>query len=95
MTEMTSRERVLKLFAREPVDTMPCFSGKGMVTVPAIEALGIRFPQIHLSAENMAGSAVKSMEMFDFTSSFRECVFMVHTDGLCSTIVHQFDDKIR
>ena len=60
MTEMTSRERVLKLFNREPIDTMPCFSGQGMVTVPAIEALGIKFPQIHLTAENMAGSAVKS-----------------------------------
>lgn len=68
MAELTSRERVLKLFAREPIDTMPCFSGQGMVTVPAIEALGIRFPQIHLSEEDMAGSAVKSMEMFGFDS---------------------------
>lgn len=69
MPELTSRERVLKLLAREPVDTMPCFSGQGMVTLPAIEALGIRFPQIHLSAENMAGSAIKSMEMFEFDSA--------------------------
>jgi [methyl-Co(III) methanol-specific corrinoid protein]:coenzyme M methyltransferase len=68
MAEMTSRERILKLFARKPVDTMPCFSGQGMVTVQAIEALGIRFPQIHLTAENMAGSAIKAMEMFDFDS---------------------------
>jgi [methyl-Co(III) methanol-specific corrinoid protein]:coenzyme M methyltransferase len=69
MTEMTSRERVLKLFAREPVDRMPCFSGQGMVVAPAIEALGIKFPQIHLSAENMAASAIKSMEMFDFDAA--------------------------
>ncbi len=69
MAELTSRERVLRLFAKEPVDTMPCFSGQGMVTVPAIESLGIRFPQIHLSAENMAGSAIKSMEMFEFDSA--------------------------
>jgi [methyl-Co(III) methanol-specific corrinoid protein]:coenzyme M methyltransferase len=69
MAELTSRERVLKLLAKEPIDTMPCFSGQGMVTVPAIEALGIRFPQIHLSAENMAGSAIRSMEMFDFDAA--------------------------
>jgi [methyl-Co(III) methanol-specific corrinoid protein]:coenzyme M methyltransferase len=68
VAELTSRERVLKLFVKEPVDTMPCFSGQGMVTVPAIESLGIRFPQIHLTAENMAASAMKSMEMFHFDS---------------------------
>jgi [methyl-Co(III) methanol-specific corrinoid protein]:coenzyme M methyltransferase len=69
MPQLTSRERVLRLFARDPVDTMPCFSGQGMVTIPAIEALGIRFPQIHCTAENMAGSAIKSMEMFGFDSA--------------------------
>jgi [methyl-Co(III) methanol-specific corrinoid protein]:coenzyme M methyltransferase len=69
MPQLTSRERVLRLLAREPVDTMPCFSGQGMVTIPAIEALGIRFPQIHSTAENMAGSALKSMEMFGFDSA--------------------------
>jgi hypothetical protein len=37
MTTMTSKERVQKLFNREPVDVMPCFSGMGMVTVQAID----------------------------------------------------------
>ncbi|RLC27519.1 MAG: methyltransferase [Deltaproteobacteria bacterium] len=69
MTEMTSRERVLNLFARKPIDTMPCFSGQGMVTAPAIDALGIPFPQIHLTAENMAESAIRSMEMFGFDAA--------------------------
>jgi [methyl-Co(III) methanol-specific corrinoid protein]:coenzyme M methyltransferase len=40
-----------------------------MVTVPAISELGIRFPQIHLSAESMAESAIKSMEMFGFDAA--------------------------
>jgi len=69
MTEMTPREKVLKMFARKPVDTMPCFSGQGMVTAPAIDALGIRFSQIHMTAENMAESAIKSMEMFGFDAA--------------------------
>jgi [methyl-Co(III) methanol-specific corrinoid protein]:coenzyme M methyltransferase len=68
MTQLTAKERVLRLFKKEPIDTMPCFSGQGMVTVPAIHSLGIRFPEIHLTAENMAGSARKSMDMFEFDS---------------------------
>ncbi len=68
MAELTSRERVQRLFRREPVDTMPCFSGMGMVTVQAIQEMGIRFPQVHTSAENMAGSAMTSAEIFGFDS---------------------------
>ena len=69
MAELTSRERVLKLFAKEPIDRMPCFSGMGMVTVPAIEALGLSFSQVHFTAEKMAGSAMKSMDMFGFDAA--------------------------
>jgi hypothetical protein len=29
---MTPKERVNRFFKREPIDTMPCFSGMGMVT---------------------------------------------------------------
>jgi [methyl-Co(III) methanol-specific corrinoid protein]:coenzyme M methyltransferase len=68
MARLTSRQRVLGLFRRDPIDTMPCFSGQGMVTLPAIHSVGIRFPQIHLTAENMAESAKKSMHMFEFDS---------------------------
>ena len=68
MADLTSRERVQRLFRREPVDTMPCFSGMGMVTVQAIQKMGIRFPQVHTSAENMAGSAMASAEIFGFDS---------------------------
>jgi len=63
---MTPRERINKFFKREPIDTMPCFSGMGMVTVHAIEKLGIRFPEVHTSAENMARSAIATAEIFGF-----------------------------
>lgn len=69
MSTLTSKERVVRLLARQPIDTLPCFSGMGMVTVPAIDALGIRFAQIHSSAEKMADSALKSMEMFGFDAA--------------------------
>jgi [methyl-Co(III) methanol-specific corrinoid protein]:coenzyme M methyltransferase len=65
---MTPKERVLKLFRREPTDTMPCFSGMGMVTVQGIEKLGIRFPQVHTTAKDLAASAMASAEIFGLDS---------------------------
>ena len=69
MNEMTSKERVRKLFRKDSIDTMPCFSGMGMVTIQAIKAMGIRFAQVHTSAENLAGSALKTAELFGFDSA--------------------------
>jgi len=66
MTTMTPKERVKRFFNREPVDQMPCFSGMGTVTVQAIEKMGIRFAQVHGSAEYLAGSAITTAEMFGF-----------------------------
>jgi [methyl-Co(III) methanol-specific corrinoid protein]:coenzyme M methyltransferase len=68
MTEMMPKERIQKFFKREPVDRMPCFSGMGMVTVQAIEQIGIRFAEVHTSAEHMARSAVSTAELFGFDS---------------------------
>ncbi len=68
MAELNPKERVARLLRREAIDTMPCFSGMGMVTIQAIKEMGIRFAQIHTSAENLAGSAIKSAELFGFDS---------------------------
>jgi [methyl-Co(III) methanol-specific corrinoid protein]:coenzyme M methyltransferase len=45
---------------------MPCFSGMGTVTVQAIKKLGVRFPQVHTNAKDLAGSAMASAEIFGF-----------------------------
>jgi len=66
MTTMMPKERVSKFFKKEPVDEMPCFSGMGMVTIQAIEQMGIRFPQVHTSAKKMAQSAMTTAEIFGF-----------------------------
>ncbi|TET54797.1 MAG: methyltransferase [Desulfobacteraceae bacterium] len=66
MTEMMPKERIQRFFNREPVDVMPCFSGMGMVTVQAIEQMGIRFAEVHTSAEYMAHSAITTAELFGF-----------------------------
>lgn len=63
---MTPKERVKKFFKREPIDTMPVFSGMGMVTIQAIDKLGIRFAQVHGSADYLADSATFSTEIYGF-----------------------------
>jgi len=68
MAELTPKERVMKFFNREPVDTLPFFSGMGMVLLPAIKKLGYNFPQVHVDAEKLAWSAIESARMFDLDS---------------------------
>ncbi|MGC8492356.1 MAG: uroporphyrinogen decarboxylase family protein [Syntrophobacteraceae bacterium] len=65
---MTPKERIEKIFRKEAIDTMPVFSGQGMVTIQAIKKMGIRFPQVHTSAQYLADSARTSAEMFGFES---------------------------
>jgi [methyl-Co(III) methanol-specific corrinoid protein]:coenzyme M methyltransferase len=63
---MNSRERVLKLFAREPIDYIPVFSGYGNITVHGLEKYGWRFAEIHTNAEKMAKMAATTYELFGF-----------------------------
>ncbi len=64
MAELTSKERVQKLFKREPVDRMPCFSGMGAVVAPAIKEMGVNFAKIHVDPDLMAKSALGSAKMY-------------------------------
>lgn len=68
MSELRPKERVLKLFRKEPIDRMPCFSGMSQLTIQAIEKMGIRFAKVHTTAEYMADSALTSSRMFGFES---------------------------
>ncbi|RJQ85632.1 MAG: methyltransferase [Desulfobacteraceae bacterium] len=68
MAALTPKERVMRLFRKEPVDVMPFFSGMGMVLMPAIKKLGYQFPKIHTDANKMAQAAVLSSRMFGFDS---------------------------
>ena len=60
MAEMNGYDRAMRTFRREPVDTMPFFSGMGMVLLPAIKKLGYKFAQVHTSAEKLARSGIES-----------------------------------
>jgi [methyl-Co(III) methanol-specific corrinoid protein]:coenzyme M methyltransferase len=68
MTEntMSSRERVLKLFAGEEIDRPPCFSGMGNVTAEGMKKFGYKFAAIHSDAKMMADAAASSYKLFGF-----------------------------
>jgi [methyl-Co(III) methanol-specific corrinoid protein]:coenzyme M methyltransferase len=68
MAEMTPKERVKKFFNREPIDTMPVFSGMGLVTIQAIDKMGIRFAEVHGSPDHLANSASTSSDIYGFDS---------------------------
>ena len=69
MQELTPKERVNRLFLKEAIDEMPVFSGMGMVCIQAIREMGIHFAQIHKTAEYLAGSALKTVEIFGFDAA--------------------------
>lgn len=63
---MNSRERILKLFKKEEIDRVPCFSGMGNITETGINKLGYRFAGIHLDAKQMAETAASSFKLFGY-----------------------------
>jgi len=66
MAQLTPKERVMRLLHKEPIDTMPFFSGMGMVVMPGIQKAGFNFPTIHTDAERMAMSAIWSARLMGF-----------------------------
>lgn len=66
MPALTSKERVMRFLRKEPIDTMPFFSGMGMVVMPGIEKANLKFAMIHTDAERMAQSAIWSARMMNF-----------------------------
>ncbi len=63
---MNSRERVLRMFNHEPVDSIPVFSGYGNITLHGVEKFGWKFSEIHTDAEKMARVAASTYELFGF-----------------------------
>ena len=65
-TPLNSRERVLRLFRREPIDCIPVFSGMGNITIHGLEKYGWRFPEVHTDARKMASMAASTFQLFGF-----------------------------
>lgn len=66
VNSLTSRERVLKLFAGEEIDRPPCFSGMGNVTTEGLKKFGYKFAAVHSDAKMMADAAASSYKLFGF-----------------------------
>lgn len=66
MAELTSKERIIRLLRKEPIDTMPFFSGMGMVVMPGIKKAGVNFSSVHTDPERMAMSAIWSARLMGF-----------------------------
>jgi [methyl-Co(III) methanol-specific corrinoid protein]:coenzyme M methyltransferase len=86
METLTPKERVMRTFRKEPVDTMPFFSGYGMVVMPAIKELGYRFPQVHTDVNKLVQSAILSAKMFNFDSVVVPYDMCCESEALGNTI---------
>jgi len=65
-TNLSSRERVLRLFKGEKTDYVPVFSGMGNITIHGLEKYGYKFAEIHTDARKMANMAASTFQLFGF-----------------------------
>lgn len=86
MAALSSRERVLKVFAGEKPDRTPCFSGMGNVTTEGLKALGHKFASVHLDAKKMAESAATSYKTFGYECGLVPFDLCVEAEALGSEI---------
>jgi [methyl-Co(III) methanol-specific corrinoid protein]:coenzyme M methyltransferase len=86
MAELTPKERVMRLLRKEPVDTMPFFSGMGMVVMPGIEKAGVKFASVHTDAERMAWSAIWSARLMGFDCAVVPYDMTMESEAMGNTI---------
>jgi [methyl-Co(III) methanol-specific corrinoid protein]:coenzyme M methyltransferase len=95
MTSLNSRERVLKLFAGEPVDRMPCFSGMGNVTTEGLKSLGQNFAATHLDAKMMAAAAASTYKLFGFECAVAPFDLCIEAEALgCEINVYAHSEDL-
>lgn len=83
---MTSKERVLNVIKRQPVDVMPAFTGFGNVIVAGLEKYGLRFAHIHLDAKEMADAAGATVELAGIESAIVPFDMGVEAEALGATL---------
>ena len=86
MSELTPKERVMRLLRKEPIDIMPFFSGMGMVVMPGIEKAGVKFASIHTDAERMAWSAIWSARLMGFDCAVIPYDMTMESEAMGNTI---------
>ncbi|MCF8026226.1 MAG: hypothetical protein K9K82_12160, partial [Desulfobacteraceae bacterium] len=86
MSQLSPKERVLRLLRKEPIDTMPFFSGMGMVVMPGITKGGFNFATIHTDPERMAWSAIHSAREMGFDSVVIPFDMTMESEAMGNTI---------
>ena len=66
--QMTSKERVMAAFAQEPVDRAPVINPTSVITMDSMNAVGMKFPDVHLDADKMAAAAATGRDILGFDS---------------------------
>ncbi|HLB46402.1 MAG TPA: MtaA/CmuA family methyltransferase [Anaerolineales bacterium] len=79
---MTSKERVLNLLARKPVDRVPCFSGMGNVTLAGIRDYGWEFSSLHTDPAKMATAAASTPKLYGYDCAVVPFDMGVEAQGL-------------
>ena len=64
--QMTSRERVLAIFAKQPADRAAAINPTSIATMDSMKATGTSFPQAHLEADQMAALAAAGHDVLGF-----------------------------
>ncbi len=92
---MTSRDRVLKLFAGEAIDRLPCFSGMGNVTTEGLRKFNYKFAEVHSDAKMMADSAASTYKLFGFECAVVPFDLCVEAEALgCEINVYSHAEDI-
>jgi len=66
MKKMTSKERVLAAFNRQPTDRLAVISPTSVATVECMQAVGAAFPDAHTDAQKMAALAATGHDLLGF-----------------------------
>jgi [methyl-Co(III) methanol-specific corrinoid protein]:coenzyme M methyltransferase len=92
---MTPKDRIVRLFKKEEIDRIPCFSGMGNITEYGLKRLGYRFADIHLDATMMAESAATTYEFFGYECAVVPFDLCVEAEALgCEINVYAHQEGI-
>jgi len=92
---MTPKDRINRLFKKEEIDRIPCFSGMGNITEYGLKRLGYRFADIHLDAAMMADSAATTYELFGYECAVVPFDLCVEAEALgCEINVYAHQEGI-
>lgn len=93
--EMTSKERVVKLFNRERIEPIPCFSGMGNITVEGLKKYDLRFAALHSDSDAMAKAASTTYKLYGFECAVVPFDLCVEAEALgCEINVYPHSEDI-